>query len=200
VAEREPHLKADYTSPYFPNVEFTQEDIEANHQGRLTPRQEQIISTAYQTRQRDTFRTAKWFVASFVALLAVGVIIEYSAQPASLDVFIARQGPIFLFVAVMLLGILGVSLILGRGLNTDLRNRRVRVAEGTADVLTKQAYSKGMAYMRYELRLKRGRSTVKLFRLGNPSSLANFEVGQSYRVYYIEYYQLPIILSAEKAK
>lgn len=191
-------MKANYTSPYFPNVEFTQEDIEANRQGRLSSRQEQRVSDIYQARQRDTFRTAKWFIVFFVILLVVGAVIEYSKQPASLNVFIARQGPIFLLVAVALFGILGVSLFLGQGLNTDLRNRRLRAVEGIADVLIKQAYSRGTAYMRYELRLKRGGSTVKLFRLANPSSLAHFEAGQNYRVYYIAYYQMPIVLSAEK--
>jgi hypothetical protein len=64
------------------------------------------------------------------------------------------------------------------------------VAEGEAQVLEKEARNRGSSYMRYELRLNN-----RLFRFANHASIAHFEDGQNYRVYYIKYYPFPLMLS-----
>lgn len=188
----------DYTSPHMPEVSFTAADVAENRQGRLTPRQVERLRLANEARRHDAYKVTVWFLGFFVVLLVVGGLIEFNRQPANIDQFLARQGPIFIFVGLAMLGMLGVSLVAGYALVANLRNYRISVAEGVADVLVQHAYARGMSYTRYELRLRRGRGVIKLFRLGNERYLTNLERGARYRVYYVAVSQLPIILSAEK--
>jgi hypothetical protein len=91
-----------------------------------------------------------------------------------------------------------MSSVIAIALAAPLRNRRISSVEGRADLLSKEAYARGLRYMRYELRIRDGDITRKLFRLANQSSLDHFAADGSYRVYFIDYPQLPILLSAER--
>lgn len=192
------NIYTSYTSLYIPDFTFTQKDVAANRQGNLTLEQEQLVASIVQTRQRDARRTAIWMLVFYGVLMVIGLIIEFNNQSENLAAFFQKQGILFLFITFLFLFILAVSFIYSWWIGRDARARRIRIAEGTAHVLMKVAVARRTThYMRYELRI--GQSMLgKLFRFGNARSLEFFEHGKTYRVYYINYYPFPIVLSAEK--
>ncbi|MBL8132845.1 MAG: hypothetical protein JNL42_13380 [Anaerolineae bacterium] len=187
----------DYTSPYMPGVEFSAEDVAANRAGNFTPRQVELLRDAKERRSRDAVLVGRGFLIFFAAILVVGGIIEFNRQTEPFDVFMARQGPLFLGAALAMLALLGVSAALSAWFSRRLSHPKISRAEGVAETISQAAYARGMRYMRYELILRQGRRTVKLFRLSSPASLSHFQTSVRYRVYYVEFPQLPILLSAE---
>jgi hypothetical protein len=137
-------------------------------------------------------QTFKLFAIWIPLLMVVGFIIEYNQSGKSLGEFLPRALPIVVLVGV---GI-GVLVLISWAFTVmnarDARDKRISVVEGTAQVIEKEAKTRGSSYMRYELRLGN-----RLFRFANHTSIAHFEDGQSYRVYYIKYYPFPLMLSAE---
>lgn len=126
----------DYTSPYIPDVSFTPEDAASNRQGKLTPSQEEMLTLANMTRRRDARKVTIGFLLFFAGLLVIGAIIEYARQPVSLDQFVVRQAPIFGLMVVGMLVLLGVAFVGGYLVGGNLRNRRISVAEGAAQLRT----------------------------------------------------------------
>ncbi|MCK6578754.1 MAG: hypothetical protein L6Q98_11670 [Anaerolineae bacterium] len=188
----------DYTSPYVPDVAFTAEDVAANRAGGFTPRQVELLRAAGEQRARDAVLVGRGFLVFFAAILVVGGIIEFTQQSEPFDIFMAHQGPILLGAALVMLALLGVSVALSAWFSRRLSRPKVSRAEGVAETISQAAYARGMRYMRYELILRQGRRTVKLFRLSSPASLSHFQTGVRYRVYYVDFPQLPILLSAEQ--
>ncbi len=183
----------DYTSEYLPDFAYTEADVQANRQGLLTAEQAQIIEAVYQARQRGVRLTFRLFAIWIPVLLVVGMVIEYNNSGKSLDGFLPDALPIMLLVGGGLTFILflawGYSYLNAR----DARDKRVSMAQGVAKVLEQEAqYRNRSPYMRYELRLN-----GRLFRFANHASIAHFEEGKTYRVYYIKYNPFPLMLSAE---
>lgn len=182
----------DYTSSYLPNVAYSEADLEANRQGMLTQNQFEIVEAVYQARQRGARQTYKLFAIWIPLLMIVGFIIEYRQSGKSLGEFLPGALPIVVLVGAGMGVLVLISAAFGAINSRDARDKRVTVAEGEAHVLEKEARTKGSSYMRYELRLGN-----RLFRFANHASIAHFEDGRSYRVYYIKFYPFPLMLSAE---
>ena len=184
--------RTDYTSSYLPNVAYSEADLEANRQGILTEDQFQIIEAVYQERERLARQTYKLFAIWIPLLVIVGFVIEYKQSGKSLSEFLPDALPIVAIIGVFLALLVFVAWLFGTINARDVRNKRISVAEGEAHVLEKEARTRQSHYMRYELRLN-----GRLFRFANHASIAHFEDGQHYRVYYIKYYPFPLMLSAE---
>ena len=184
--------QTDYTSAYLPNVAYSETDLEANRQGLLTPDQFQIVEAVYQARQRMARQTYKLFAIWIPLLLIVGIIIEYNQSGKSLGEFLPGALPMVVIIG----GVLGILVVIAWLFSTinarDARDKRISVAAGEAHVLEKVAHNRGSSYMRYELTLN-----GRLFRFANHASIAHFEDGKRYRLYYIKYYPFPLMLSAE---
>lgn len=185
--------RTDYTSSYLPNFAYTEADVEANRQGLLTPDQEMIIEAVYQTRQRGARQTYLFFAIWMPLLIIVGFVIEYNQSGKSLGEFLPGALPIVALAGAGMGVLVLISAAFGAINSRDARDKRISVAEGKAHVLEKEARGRGSSYMRYELRLGN-----RLFRFANHASIAHFEDGKIYRVYYIKYYPFPLMLSAEE--
>ena len=184
--------RTDYTSSYLPNVAYSEADLEANRQGMLTQEQFQIVEAVYQTREGGACQTYKLFAIWIPLLVIVGFVIEYNQSGKSLGEFLPDALPIVVAVSAGMAALVLISAAFGKINARDARDKRISVAEGKAQVLEKEARTKGSSYMRYELRLG-----GRLFRFANHNSIAHFVDSQHYRVYYIKYYPFPLMLSAE---
>ena len=189
--------QTDYTSAYLPNFAYTEADLEANRNGMLTQDQFFVVESVYRTRQQSARQLYRFFGLWIPFLLVIGGVIEYVQSQKDLGTFIASGVPVLLMIAVplsiMMLGSWGIAVINGR----DARDKRISVAEGEAQVIEKEAHIRAAHYMRYELVLRKGALNKQLFRFANHASIAHFEDGKTYRVYYIKYYPFPLMLSAE---
>lgn len=182
----------DYTSSYLPNVDYTEADVEANRNGILTQDQFMIVESVYQARQQMARQTYRLFAIWIPLLMIVGFVIEYNQSGKSLGAFLPSALPIVVLVGVGMGILVLISWAFTMMNARDARDKRISVAEGEAHVIEKAAHSRGTSYMRYELRLGN-----RLFRFANHASIAHFEDGKAYRVYYIKYYPFPLMLSAE---
>jgi len=189
--------RTNYTSSYLPNVAYSEADLEANRQGVLTQDQFQIIEAVYQTRRRGARQTIYAFLIWIPLLIIVGTVIEYNKSGKGLGEFLSSSLPILALPLGGLGLLLLISTVFGYANERDARDKRITVAEGVAHVLEKEVHSKNAHYIRYELTLQKGVMNKQLFRFANHESLAHFESGKTYRVYYIKYYPFPLMLSAE---
>jgi hypothetical protein len=185
-------IQSDYTSSYLPNVAYSEADLEANRQGRLTQDQAYVVEAVYQARQRGARQTYTLFAIWIPLLLIVGMVIEYTQSGKSIGEFLPNALPIVLMVGAFLALLVFIAWLFGTINARDACDKRISVAEGVAHVTEKEVHSRGSSYMRYELRLN-----GRLFRFANHASIAHFEDGKRYRVYYIRYYPFPLMLSAE---
>jgi ABC-type uncharacterized transport system fused permease/ATPase subunit len=183
---------------YNADFHFTKEEIYANRYGKLTPSQEELINAIYQTRQHGAVQTIAVFIVFFVVLIVMGFGVEFNQWQGTVSDFIDRNAPIFLMVVSIFSLILIVGVISNFLVAQDVRRRRISTAEGKASVFVGQAWSRGNAYMRYELTLKNGFIRTGFFRFMSETAVRQFESGKRYRVYYIKFYPLPIVLSAEE--
>ena len=180
-----------------PTFSYTDADVEANRQGYLTQDQFEIVEMVYQARERGARQTYKLFAIWIPLLIIVGIVIEYTRSGKSLGEFLPNALPIVIVVGGGM-GLLVLASAVFSSINArDARDKRISVAEGVAQVIEKSANSRYTRSMRYELVLSRGAFKKQLFRFANHESIAHFEQGTSYRVYYIKYYPFPLMLSAE---
>jgi ABC-type uncharacterized transport system fused permease/ATPase subunit len=174
---------------------FTRADANANREGRLTAQQESLVESIYQFRQRGARQTVIAFIVLFVVMMVTGAGIELSKWEGTLTDFVREMSPIFLMMAGIFAAMLTISAISGVLVAQDAKNRRISVAEGKARIFSGLIYGR---YMRHQLVLSRGFFRRAIFRFGSEKPLWQFETGKHYRVYYIKFYPLPIILSAEE--
>ncbi len=191
-------MQTDYTSSYLPNFAYTHADVEANRQGLLTPDQDYLVDAVYQARQRGARQTYLMFAIWIPVLIIIGIIIEYNQSGKSVADFLPSALPIVVAVSGGLALLMLMSWIFTTINARDARNKRISVAEGEAQVIEQEARVRGSHYMRYELVLRKGALGKRFFRFANHASIAHFEVGKTYRVYYIKYYPFPLMLSAEE--
>jgi hypothetical protein len=180
-----------YSSEFY----FTPADVSANRQGQLTAEQENLVASIHQFRQRGTRRTVIAFIVFFFVLMVIGAGIELSKWDGTLSDFGREMGPIFLMIAGIFAAILTIGAISSLIVAQDAKRRRVSVAEGKARIFSGIVYGR---YMRHQLILTQGMLPRTTFRFAAEPPLRQFKEGTRYRVYYIKFYPLPIILSAEE--
>ncbi len=190
--------RTDYTSSYVPNFAYSQADLEANRQGVLTQDQFYVVESVYQARQRGARQTFILFAIWIPLLMIIGGVIEYNQSNKNLSEFLPAALPSLMMIGgVMMLVLLMVS-VFTMIHSRDARDKRISVAEGKARVIERSANARYSRYMRYELVLQKGVLSKQRFRFANHASVANFEAGKTYRLYYIKYYPFPLLLSAEE--
>lgn len=189
--------QTDYASGILPTFSFSQADLDANRQGELSEDQFYVVESVYRARQRGARQTTLLFAIWIPLLIIIGFVVEYTQSGKTLGEFLPGALPIVIGAGVGLgLLIAVVSGISARNAR-DARDKRISVAEGVAAVIVKPANTRYSSYLRYELVLRKGVLNKQLFRFANPQSIAHFEQGTRYRVYYIKYYPFPLMLSAE---
>jgi hypothetical protein len=186
-----------YISPFMPDLTFTAEDVAANRQGMLTRQQEQTVDNAYQWRRQGRGKTLRFFMWWIPGILIVGFVIEALQSTKPFGEFLSNQLPTIAFVVALLIFLFSLIAGLDYWLSRDIRQRRISMAEGIAQTAEREMSSRGFSYIEYQLRLKNGFGRGKYFRFANAASLAHFESGKSYRVYYVKFYPFPIVLSFE---
>jgi len=164
-------------------LRFTAEDLSANRAGRLSDAQQVLVRSKQRSYVRNGGIALAVMWAIFTALLIVSVISE-GAKPQDLAVLpFVIAGMTLIFAAV------GVG---SRIHARELLRGQIRMVEGQA--VTKRAkyttrYGRGISYV-----LRIGRQK---FLMTSERELDAFETGAHYRVYYIWYTPLHILLSAE---
>jgi hypothetical protein len=183
---------------YSADFHFTKQDAYANRFGKLTPQQEAVVMSIYQSRQRGAKQTVIPFIVFFFVLIILGVGVEFNQWEGTVSAFVQTTSPILLLVIVCFSAMLLVAGITTVLFSWDVRQRRISTVEGKASIYVGQAQSRGSVYMRYELTLKQGFFRSGFFRFNSETGVRQFEDGKQYRLYYIKFYPLPIVLSAEE--
>ncbi|MDZ4722030.1 MAG: hypothetical protein SH847_26515 [Roseiflexaceae bacterium] len=161
------------------------DDLVANRRGSLTPHQQQIVAQQIA-------------IGSWSSGLAALVILSSAAFFLIGAPFLIKDGPVppqaVPYLIGTMLGVLGiVSVFIGIGMRRVqvLRQAHISVIEGPIRCTTKQfrhgrwiAYYAWIGHLRFQL------TTQKQYKL--------LEEGNSYRIYYINYPPVQLILSIEE--
>lgn len=159
-------------------LEFTPDELDANRQGRLSPRQEREVAAVLGTMRR---RTRLWQGFGIVWTVGFAVWALIRTSPHLLPSEVGTRA--------VLMGL--VVVLLARGMiemwrrSTDLRERRISVAEGVAETYSTMADGELIV--------------GDLHAIVTHRQLKGFEAERSYRVYHVSAGgQSHILLSAEE--
>jgi hypothetical protein len=189
-------VQTNYVSPIMPEFTFTALDVEANRQGRLTPDQQQKIEQGRQFLQKQRRGTRWFYVLFFPGLILIGFVMEASRTGEAFLTLLPRIGLSLLLIALCLIPLFLIAGFWTFMKEADVRRQRVSAFEGEAVVESKERRARYTRYMTHELTL-RGKLGKRTFYFPNQESLAHFENGKCYRVYYIRFTPFDIVLSME---
>lgn len=158
---------------------FDQYDLLANQGGELTERQRERVAATHQQYRRGVWPT----FAMIGGIMVVGSVVAVASGDTSFDELL-RGLPI---AGALIFGMMGVSVIGGHFMTSDLRQGRIRTSAGKAKLLSGKA--RGMPYYRVRI----GQHT---FNLMNEQQFQCFEQGKAYRMWYVPYWP-DVILSVE---
>jgi hypothetical protein len=178
-------------------LDFTPSDLHANRQGFLSEAQEQRRD-ADVVMVRTQGRQVIWFFAAFFVFAIVGGgLIEYNNAGQDLAKFLSPSNILgFKIAGAGLSGMMLFTFVAGWWSARSLAHASLRSVEGTAH-LVDEIMGRGGMTQAYNLELRRGRFSKFTFRFQNASSMAYFQEGRRYRVYYLPY-AIPQALSAEE--
>lgn len=180
------------------NLIFDPEDVYANRDGNLTPRQKKHVDSILHVRRANTRWTVIAFLIFIPSLIGFGILNEYQqVEESSLLAFLQTQLPLVCMLSGLFTITFGGSAIMNYAVSGSARLYRVSEAQGRAHIISITNEWRPR-YSRYELHLRQHGLNRSIFRFGDPNALKYFKEGQAYRVYYVEYYPLPIVLSAEE--
>jgi hypothetical protein len=170
---------------------FSLEDLATNRSGLLTERQQQEV--AY--RQRIYVRHGRFVIlimwVGFTLLIVGSQIVQFLSGSKTLDSFNAEL-PYVGLALLILSGIVGFAFLWSIVSGRDLTNGTISSVEGQARVRVRPIAMRYRTYMRCEVKI--GRRT---FLQADENQFDAFVDGVSYRVFYIRYRPLHVILSAE---
>ena len=164
-------------------LHFSLDDLNANRENRLTDHQRLLVRSKQRAYVHNGSIALGVMWAIFVALM-IGSVIGQGAKPEDMRVL-----P---YVLLAMTIIFALVLLFSRLYARDLMAGRISSVEGRADpreVQYQSRYSRGISY---QLRIG-GRRFLMVSKL----ELSAFETGARYRVYYIRYAPLHVLLSAE---
>lgn len=170
---------------------FTPEDLAANRNGRLTERQQQDV--AY--RQRVYVRNGRIMLlvmwVGFVLLIAGSQVVALLSGSTTMERLTADLP--YLGLAVLILSsLIGFGFLWSVFSGRDLMNGKISSVEGQARVRMRRLPGRYRNYPRCEVKIG-GRT----FLLVDQNLFDAFVDGVRYRVFYIRYRPLHVILSAE---
>lgn len=165
---------------------YDKDEIALNQQGLFSERQQKRIA------QTMRFRRMGWQCAAFA--FAATALFLFAMPLLSEDMPITRDFWLGLAVVIGVITLaFGASRVHEYFRSADLRHMKMSVVEGEATSLTRQIHMKGGSKLpRYELMI----GDVNFY-VPDAKTLAFFEAGVRYRVYYIKYPPPQILLSAE---
>lgn len=174
---------AAHANPLMQAFGFSPADVISNRHGELTAAQRERLDA----KHRDYFRKGNLTILLMwggFTLLIVGSLVLQGAPPQDMEI-----------LPYALLGLtvfFGAAWLIARFHARNLTRQRFTFAEGQARTKTRKYYRYGREIHAYELRIGRHK-----FNLLSQDELSAFEDGVTYRVYYVPYAPLHIILSAE---
>lgn len=162
---------------------FSTADLAANRSGELTPAQRELLTLKKRLYVTNGQRTLLLMWAAFTTLIIVSLLVQ--GLPASdlavLPAVLACLSGFFVFVGL-------VSRFFAR----HLLRQTVTSVQGRARTKIGTYYRYGRKIETYELLIGR-----RKFHLLSQQELSAFEDGALYRVYYVPYAPLHVLLSAE---
>jgi hypothetical protein len=164
-------------------LRFSAEDVIANRERRLTDDQWVLVRSKQRAYVRKGTIGLVVMWAIFTVLMIVAVVAQ-GAKPQDLRVL-----PYALGFNTLMFGAVGVG---GRIYARDLVSGKISSADGRAVTKKVKYQARYGSGFNYELRIGR-----RKFLMNSERDLKAFETGVLYRVYYVRYAPLHIILSAE---
>jgi hypothetical protein len=170
---------------------FTPDDLVANRTGSLTERQKLEVAS----RQRIYVRNGRfvtlimWLV--FVLLIVASQVVPLISGNKTMESF-NHELPYIGLALLILSGIVGFALLWGVISGRDLTSGKISSVEGKARVRIRRLPGRYRDYPRCEVKIS-GRT----FLLPDQNQFDAFMDGVDYRVFYVRYRPLHVILSAE---
>jgi hypothetical protein len=173
-------------------LKFTLQERDLNRVGKLSPEQKARIENEDRKRRRNAVQTIVLYTLFFGGI----EVVSYVTQGASRDrtTLPGMLGVFVLVFSLLLVFCLPSFIWFGR----DVRREMISVIEGAADPQIGFTLSPGRRIPYYKLAIHAAQLQRRLFRFTTPRPVKAFQKGERYRVYYIKYYPLDIVLSAEK--
>ncbi len=162
---------------------FSESDLLANQRGELTERQRELVRAKRRQYLRNGGLTglAMWLIFSVVIMAAV---LAQGAKPQDMAVL-----P---FALAGLTALFGFAWLYSRFRGRHLIQERVSQTDGPAQTKSTLHRTRFGSFTAYELRVG-----GKLFRLMTEQELSAFQSGVVYRIYYVQYAPLHLLLSAD---
>lgn len=159
------------------------EEVEENRKGTITPRQRTLLDEHIRIGGCGTRAAIFAFIGSGAFLVALPYLMGESEEAAP-------AMPWIIGTALLLIGIGGIFIAIGKRRLNRLRNPEIRVAEGRVEKRIKEIG-------RARWKAFHARIGSEQFQLTTEQQYEAFVDGASYRVFYIHYPPTHIILSAE---
>jgi hypothetical protein len=133
----------------------------------------------------------------FIPSLLGALLLTDGQQSSGILSFLQAQLPLVCMFSGLITVTAGGSAVINYTISGSVRAYHISEAEGRAHIINvTNEWRK--RYSRYELQLRRAGLNRSVFRFSTPDALRHFKDGHMYRVYYIEYYPAPVVLSAEE--
>jgi hypothetical protein len=180
-------------------LKFTDADLKANREGHLSDAQQKRLDADVDMIQRHS-KYMLWGYGLMFGVIALIALINGVREASSANInqlisssdatgFVVMIG-LFVFMAAIMGGSYWWSMC-------GLTHSKIRIIEGTADVISTYTTVKGMRVPLNRLRIHRGWFSRFTFHFQDAESLRYFKNGRRYRVYYLPY-AMPQALSAEE--
>ncbi len=162
---------------------FTQDDLLANRENKLTPRQQKLVTSYIKIAAVSTRLAVVACVGTVLLYFGIG----YAMRPEN---GFGQALPYLIFAAALFVGIFAFFIMLGFSKSRQLRERQISTITGTANRSTKKLnYGRWTAYYVMIGNIK--------FQLQSQDQFDILQDNAQYRVFYIQYPPAHIILSLE---
>lgn len=180
------------------DIQFDQNDLDANQQGRLsTAQRERLATDVIIAQHKNRIQAVKLFIVGSVFFIII-LGAAYSSA-GTLDAFLMSPEILPLIVMGVLIGVIITGVICFQAWNLKrFANGTIRVVEGLAFI---RAYNTDIIMSRnyrpvYTVEIRQGFLSKVIFHFSEEISLQHFRDNKLYRIYYLPYTQ-PQILSVE---
>lgn len=164
--------------------EFTDHDLSANRENKLTPDQHKRITAYIKIANTSTWLAVVACMGSIVVFFGIA----YRLQPVG---GFGEALPILILAAILFMSIFIFFIVVGMIRSRHLYNRRISVAEGYAARSTRKV--KNGRWTAYYVTIAETR-----FQLSSRAQFEVFQDNEFYRVFYIQYPPAHLILSMEQ--
>jgi hypothetical protein len=164
--------------------DFTNEDLVANRENKLTPDQHKRINTYIKIANTSTWLALIACIGTIVVFFGIA----YRLQPAS---GFGQALPVLVLAAVGFMAIFIFFIVLGMIRSRHLNNRHISVVEGVADRSTRKV--KNGRWTAYYVTIAEIR-----FQLSSQAQFEFFRDNARYRIFYIQYPPAHLILTVEQ--